>query len=344
MRILKAKLLIFLIVVCGASSCERRPYCEEIMHNDLCGVTDYLQFSTIDTGYIITHVGDFYDSAHISYVYQTVNGGTSWQLTDSLPSYSFREPFTTYKNNIYGYVHDGSQSNGYRNNYLCMIDLRNHNHEIHNEIIHGPGPIVCYGDTIIAYVFIDSAKYFLRLSHNLSSISIEKDTLHSCIKDVAYSDSLFAFLTYDNELYFFSPHRKGIYPMKQLAHGIQIIDNDCYIACWRTKGKDACVLRKSHESNICDTLSFPHGYHVIDFMKMASDSIIIITFARREIFYPFENIVYSTNRGLSWTEISLDPFIFPKNSCYCKPYLIYLAPNNTNMLVRWNLLKTQPSR
>ena len=84
------------------SSCNMKPFNEVIIqHNELFGITDYIYYTSVDTGYIVTHVGHFYDSVYCSYVYQTIDGGSYWELTDSLTNYMFAEPYTTYNSIIF---------------------------------------------------------------------------------------------------------------------------------------------------------------------------------------------------------------------------------------------------
>lgn len=331
--------ILSVIFVVFCSSCSMKPFNKVIIqHNELFGITDYIYYTSVDTGYIVTHVGHLFDSVYCSYVYQTIDGGSYWELTDSLPNYMFAEPYTTYNNIIYGYVLDGSQSKGFWNSYLCMIDLKNHRHKVHNVIIHGPGYIICSDSTILANVYIDSAKYFLRLDYGLDNISVVRDTLSSAIKDVSYSDSSFIFLTYDKKLYFFKPPESYVYSINKSSSRVLMSGNDYYIAYWGDEVHDAGIYRNSYLSVCYDTLSYPSGYHVIDFLKTTNDSIII-TYARKKLFSPFEDIVYSTDKGISWKIITLPPFVFPKYGCYCEPYLIYAAPNSANTIVRWNLAK-----
>lgn len=316
--------ILLICVVCLNFSCIGKPQYQTISHNKLYGKTDYIHFSSVDTGYVITHIGDLYDSVHCTYVYQTVDGGAYWEIVDSIPNFSFcMYSHTTYRNIVYGYMNNGSQSrDGYWNSYLCMIDLKNHQHKVRNETFYGPGDVFYCNNYVHFPVYIDKNRYIIRLDGDLNDVLYESNTFPKNIKDISYNDSLLAFITYDKKVYYLQAGQMSEHQIDFPCNEILLSREDCYITYWGAREHDAGMIRITNQSDCYETLNFPSGYKVVNILKSKNDSIII-TCTRDDICTFPKDIVYSADKGLTWKKISLkDPIISPmQNSCYCAPYL-----------------------
>ncbi len=324
--ILSLKTMLLLSVACCNFSCIGRSHYQTISHNKLRGKTDYVHFTSVDTGYMITHLGELYliDSIRCTYVYQTVNGGAYWEIVDSVPNYSFRKySHITHKNIVYGYMEDGTLDE-YWNSYLCLIDLKKHRHRVRNEAINGPGDVFVINDSIYFYVFKykGNVRPILRLDDELNNLFCDNDILPKRIENISYNDSSLAIITYDDKMYYLQSGKMSEYQIDLPCNEILISGNDCFISYWGDKHNGG-MIRHDCLSDNYDILDFPAGYEVVEILKASNDSIIITCTKEDARDWFCEDIVYSTDRGNTWKKIHLaDPITsIEENSCYCAPYL-----------------------
>lgn len=306
-------------------SCRGRSHYQTISHNKLSGETDFIYFTSVDTGYMITHIGDhLYDSIRCTYVYQTVNGGAYWEIVDSVPNYSFRKySHITHKNIVYGYMDNGTLDE-YWNSYLCLIDLKKHRHKVRDEAINGPGDVFVLNDSIHFYVYKykKNVRPILRLDDELNNLFCGNDTLPKSIKNISYNDSSLAIITYDNKMYFLQSGKMSEHQIDKDCNGILVAGDDCYISYLGNEEHDGGMIHHSSLSDSYEILYFPSGYKVVEILKTSNDSVIIT--CTQKYFCGFnDDIVYSTDRGNTWKKIHLsDPITFLKEYCsYCAPYL-----------------------
>ena len=323
--ILSLETMLLLLVACCNCSCIGRSHYQTISHNKLRGKTDYIYFTSVDTGYMITHLGELYmiDSIRCTYVYQTVDGGAYWEIVDSIPDFEFdKYSHITRKDVVYGYLDNGtSNDDGYSNSYLCFIDLKRHRHRVRNEAIYGPGKVYILNDSIHFPIYKAKEKYILRLDDELNNLFCGNDTLPKSIKNISYNDSSLAIITYGNKMYYLQSGKMSEYQIDLPCDGILLSGNDCFISYWGNKEHDGGVIRHDCLSDNYEKLDFPSGYKVVEILKASNDSVIIT--CTQKYFCGFnDDIIYSTDRGQTWKKIHLsDPIIFPEYSSYCAPYL-----------------------
>ena len=323
--ILSLETMLLLSVACCNFSCIGRSHYQTISHNKLRGETDYIYFTSVDTGYMITHIGDLYDSIHCTYVYQTVDSGAYWEKVDSIPGFSFSKySYTTHKDIVYGYMEDGTFDE-YWNSYLCLIDLKKHRHRVRNEAINGPGDVFVINDSIYFYVFKykGNVRPILRLDDELNNLFCENDILPESIKNISYNDSSLAIIAYGGKMYYLQSGKMCEYRIDMPCDGILISGTDCFISYWGNKEHDGGVIRHDCLSDGYERLDFPSGYEVVEILKASNDSVIITCTQKYVRGGLSDAIVYSTDRGKTWKKIHLtDPITFvEENSCYCAPYL-----------------------
>lgn len=324
--ILSLKTMLLLSVAYCNFSCIGRSHYQTISHNKLSGETDFIYFTSVDTGYMITHIGDhLYDSIRCTYVHQTVDGGACWGKVDSIPGFCFRKySYTTHKNIVYGYMDNGTLDE-YWNSYLCLIDLKKHRHKVRDEAINGPGDVFVLNDSIHFYVYKykKNVRPILRLDDELNNLFCGNDTLPKSIKNISYNDSSLAIITYDNKMYFLQSGKMSEHQIDKDCNGILISGNDCFISYWGNKEHDGGVIRHDCLSDYYDILDFPNGYEVVEILKANNDSVIITRTKKDVCGWFSDDIVYSTDKGNTWKKIHLpDPITsIEENSCYCAPYL-----------------------
>lgn len=314
--------MLLLSVACCNFSCIGRSHYQTISHNKLRGKTDYVHFTSVDTGYMITHIGDLYDSIRCTYVYQTVDGGAYWEKVDSIPGFSFSKySYTTHKDIVYGYMEDGT-SNEYRNSYLCLIDLKKHRYRVRDEAISGQGKVYILNDSIHFPIYKEKESYILRMDEELNNLFCENDILPRNINNISYNDSSLAIITHDDKMYYLQSGKTCEYQIDMPCDGILISGNDCFISYWGNKEHDGGVIRHDCLSDNYERLDFPTGYEVVKILKASNDSVII-TSTKKYVRGFNDDIIYSTDRGQTWKKIHLtDPIIFlPEFSSYCAPYL-----------------------
>ena len=315
-------MLLVSLICCTPSSTRNSQY-QSIPHNELSGKTDYIHFTSIDTGYLITHIGNLYDSLHCTYVYQTVDGGVYWEIVDSIPNFSFRKySHAIHKEIVYGYVNNGTLDE-YWNSYLCLIDLKRHQHRVRDEAISGPGDVFILKDSIHFPIYKDNIRYILRLDEGLNDIFYEYNNLPRSIKNISYNDSMLALITYRNKkVYYFQSNQINEFQIDIPCDGILILGTDCYLSYRGNKEHDGGMIRHNCLSNCLETLDFPRGYKIVEILKSECDSVII-TCAREDVSTFPKDVVYSIDKGKTWKKIPLsDPIIFFEcNSSYCAPYL-----------------------
>ena len=337
--ILYFKILWLLGLLNSLSCCTRVHQYQIISHNALCGKTDLMHFTSVDTGYIITHIGDLYDSVHSTYVYQTINGGTCWQIVDSIPNFSFSKySHTIYKNIVYGYMSNGTQSmDGYWNSYVCMIDLENHRHKVRDEAFYGPGDVFYYNGFIFFPASEEKTRYIFRFDGDLNNIFYENDPFPENIKDISYNDSVLAFITYDKKVCYLQDCQMSENHIDLSCNGILLSGDDCYISYFGDREHNGGIILHNCLTDCYKTLDFPSGYRVVELLKATSDSIIITVTQKNSRGFN-DNIVYSTDKGLTWKKITLqDPIIFPEyNSCFYTPYL-YIKSSFSNEIYKLNI-------
>lgn len=325
--ILSLKTMLLLSVACCNCSCIGRSHYQTISHNKLRGKTDYIYFTSVDTGYMITHLGELYliDSIRCTYVYQTVNGGAYWEKVDSILDYEFdKYSHTTHKDVVYGYLDNGtSNDDGYSNSYLCLIDLKKHRHRVRNDAIYGPGHVFILNDSIHFPIYKTKERYILRLDDELNNLFCGNDTLPKSIQNISYNDSSLAIITYDDKMYYLQSGKMSEYQIDLPCDGILLSGDDCYISYWGYKEHDGGVIRHDCLSDDYEILDFPTGYEVVEILKTSNDSVIITRTKKDVCGWFSDDIVYSTDKGNTWKKIHLpDPITSPNEySSYCAPYL-----------------------
>ena len=314
--------LLLIGVVCWNVSCVGKPKYQTISHIPLCGKTDYIHFITADTGYIITHIGELYDSIHSSYVYQTTDGGVYWEIVDSIPHYSFSKySHTTYRDIVYCYMDDGKLSDNHWNSYFCFIDLKNHRHKVIDDAVYGPGKIFYNNDSIHFPAYKEKSRYIFRSGMELNEMICASNTLPKHVKDIAYTESVLALITYNNMVYVLQSDQMSNHNIGFPCDGIVFSGNDCYITYWGNNEYDGGMIRYDCMLHRIAKMDYPSGYQTVEFIKTSNDSVII-TCTQKDHCSLSDDIVYSIDKGRTWKKIHLcDPIVFPEISSYNAPYL-----------------------
>lgn len=332
--IVSFKTLTLIGVLCWNVSCIGKPQYQTILHNPLCGKTDYIHFITADTGCIITHIGELYDSIHYTYVYQTTDGGIFWKKVDSIPDYSFSKySHTTYRDIVYGYMDNGKLSDNHWNSYFCLIDLNNHRHKVIDEAVYGPGEVFYFNGSIHFPANKEKGRYIFRSDLELNEIICLGDTLPLGIKDIAFTESALGLITYDNMVYYFQSNQRKQHNIGFPCDGIVFSGNDYYITFWGNNEYDGGLMRYDYTLDSFARLDYPLGYKVVELIKTSNDSVIITCTQKKQCSLT-DDIVYSLDQGQTWKRIHLcDPIAFPKFSSYTAPYL-YIKSTFTNEIYK----------
>lgn len=320
----KYRIFLYLVIgiMNGCTMCDKYEY---ISHDAFVGSVDCMYFVSSDEGYIITHIGNLYDSIHNTYLYKTTNGGNHWKCVDTIYDCSFDKHayLITSQNKLYASFHNGHLSNEYWNSYFGYFDLNTNEHHICYEVTtNGAGPFWQYKDSIFAIVFKDHKRQLIHYDAKLSTMII--DTFSYKMKDVAFYDSSYAFVTYDNELIFIDSQKRKPYITKNIVFdGIKALSNNQYLLIqWGDEESQLPLNFLLYSSgNEMDTIYSSNKYTLAKFADYNQYTIgqPIILFVKKNLQSCYD-VIYSKDDGRSWSTLNLN---IPQVSChiYCHPYL-----------------------